>query len=170
MARLIDSILDKIKPVQKIQTAPPPRFSGPIYGAAAPKNIPGLVAPGNTDLSKLPVTRNPEGSYSTVYSTGFQDEKPSSPYYGKQVLARGIVNGKKTDDINAIRNQYYNTGQHLGIFSGNPASPDPYGDKYGEKLHSDWASGYIPGVAMGGDNEGPKNVLGKTPIPRPLMK
>ena len=169
MARLIDAILDKVKPVQKIQTAPPPRFSGPIYGAAAPKNIPSLVAPGNTDLSKLPVVNNPGGGYSTVYSTGFQDENPQSQYYGKQVLARGIVNGQKTDDVNAIRQQYYKTGQHLGIFSGDPSSPDPYGDKYGEKLHSDWAAGSIPGVAMPSE-EGPKNLLGKTPLPRSLAK
>jgi len=179
MARLIDAILDKIKPVQKIQTAPPPRFSGPIYGAAAPKNIPGLVAPGNTDLSKLPVVRNPPGSfgakpgqsnYSTVHSMGFMDENPKSPYYQRQVLARGMVGNKTTDDVNAVRQEYERTGKHLGIFSANPTQPDPWGNEYGEKLHSDWASGYIPGVAMGTDSEGPKNVLGKTPIPRPLFK
>ncbi len=156
-------LLDAIKPTEKIETAPPPRFTGPIYGAAAPKNVPGMVAPGNTDLSKLPIVRNPDKSYSTVHSMGIQDENPSSPYFGKQVLARGIVNGVTTNDADAVRREYQRTGQHLGVFSGNPSSADPYGDQYGEKLHSDWSKGYIPGVKMGTDDDKPTNLLGKVP-------
>ncbi len=172
MADWSDFILDRIKPVQQIETAPAPAFKGPIYGAASPANIPGLVAPGNTDLAQLPIVRNPPGTfgappgqigYSTVHSIGFQDENPQSPYFGKQVLARGIVNGKTTDDVNAVRQEYNRTGKHLGIFTGNPKFPDPWGNDYGEKLHSDWAAGNIPGVRMGNEDSRPKNLLGKVP-------
>lgn len=105
----------------------------------------GMIAPGNTDLSKLPVVGNPDGSYSTVYSTGIQDENPKSPYYGKQVLLRGILNGKQTNDRQALAREYYRTGKHLGVFDSGDAST-----AYGIQLHNDWAAGNIPGVAVNG--------------------
>lgn len=114
---------------------------GPLY--MAPGKVDGLVKAGNIDLKKLPIINNPDGSYSTVYSTSFEDEKPGSPTYGKEVLVRGIINGKKTDDVNALRNKYYQDGQHLGVFNDGASA-----DAYGQRLHSDWAAGKIPGVQM----------------------
>ena len=120
-------------------TPAPPK--PPVY--MAPGKVSGLVESGNTDLTQLPVIDNKDGTYSTVYSSNFTDENPKSRTYGKEVLVKGIVNGKKTDDINAIKDQYYRTGQHLGVFSNSKDA-----DAYGEKLHEDWAAGNIPGVKM----------------------
>jgi hypothetical protein len=112
----------------------------------------GMVASGNTDLKGLPVIDNGEGSYSTVYSTSFTDERKGSPTFGKDVLVRGILNGKKTDDVNALKQEYYRTGKHLGVFE--PGTPDQYRTQtdpatvYGTQLHNDWAGGKIPGVQM----------------------
>lgn len=115
----------------------------PLYVNPVSGQIAGMSAPGNTDLSKLPVVKNPDGSYSTVYSTSFNDSLPGSPTFGKEVLLRGILNGAKTDDIKALVNNYRKTGQHLGVFN----NPDA-ATKYGIQLHEDWAGGRIPGVAM----------------------
>lgn len=104
----------------------------------------GMIIPPNIDLKQLPVINNGDGSYSTVYGTSFEDEKPGSPTLGKEILVRGILNGKKTDDTNALRQEYYKTGKHLGIFnSGEEATA------YSTQLHNDWEAGKIPGVQMG---------------------
>ena len=157
MANWTDYIMNAIKPVQKMDLprAQTPKFQGPIYTANTKAK--GLVVQGNTDLSQLPVIHNPNGSYSTVHSMGFQDENPKSPYYGKQVLARGIVNGVTIDDeraardkaydeqqAQAVRDEYYRTGKHLGIFD----TPEN-SNLYGQQLHEDWEKGFIPGVKMG---------------------
>lgn len=118
----------------------------PLYMAPGPAE--GLVRPGNTDLRKLPVIENPDGGYSTVNSVSFQDERPGSPTFGKEVLVRGILNGKKVDPsdpavLDQIKQDYYRTGQHLGVFRDGDAA-----DAYGQRLHEDWESGKIPSVAM----------------------
>lgn len=112
----------------------------------------GMVKPGNIDLTKLPVIDNHDGSYSTVYGTSFTDDNEGSPTFRKDVLVRGILNGVKTDDVDALRKQYYKTGQHLGVFE--PGTPQQYktgndpASQYAQQLHNDWSTGAIPGVAM----------------------
>jgi hypothetical protein len=118
----------------------------PLFSAPGPTD--GMASPGTIDLKKLPVIYNPDGSYSTVNSTSFSDEKKGSPTYGKEVLVPGILNGKKVDPSNpatlaAMKAQYYKTGQHLGTFN----DPDS-ADAYATRLHNDWQAGKIPGVQM----------------------
>jgi hypothetical protein len=124
----------------------------PLYQNPNTPSPQGMVTPGNIDLRSLPITYNPDGSYSTLYSTSFTDERKGSPTYGKDVLVRGFANGRKTDDVNAIRNEYYRTGRHLGVFQ--PGTGDQYRNQtdpataYGVQIHNDWAAGKIPGVQM----------------------
>lgn len=118
----------------------------PMY--SAPGATAGMASPGTIDLKKLPVIYNPDGSYSTVNSTSFTDEKRGSPTYGKEVLVPGILNGKKVDPSNpatlaAMKDQYYRTGQHLGTFNDSDSA-----DAYATRLHNDWQAGKIPGVQM----------------------
>jgi hypothetical protein len=118
----------------------------PLYMAPGPAN--GLVQPGNMDLRKLPVIENPDSTYSTVNSTSFQDEKPGSPTFGKEVLVRGILNGQKVDPedpavLQKLKDQYYATGQHLGVFKDGDSA-----NAYAQRLHEDWQNGKIPGVQM----------------------
>lgn len=135
---------------------PSPSSTGSIYvNPNTPKPL-GMIQPGNIDLTKLPVVRNPDGGYSTVYGTSFTDEKEDSPTYGKEVLVRGIRNGQTQFDLessdpskrqaalNGLKQDYYKTGKHLGVFS-NPNDAD----RYAIQLHNDWSQGYIPNVAMG---------------------
>ena len=145
----------------------------PLYSAPGPTE--GMAIPGNINLKKLPIIKNPDGSYSTVNSSSFYDEKPGSPTYGHEVLVRGILNGRRVEDIygddekgrtkaiNALKDQYYKTGEHLGAFKG--ATPDDGGrlaDVYSQRLHQDWADGKIPGVAM---REGDTNAGYTNPQP-----
>ena len=139
-----------------------------LYMDPNQKSVSGLVAPGNIDLAKLPMIYNPDGSWSTLYSTSFTDERAGSPTHGKEVLVRGILNNQRTDDVNALREQYYRTGQHLGVFD-NPNAAD----RYGQTLHENWENGRIPGVVMFGKSpvtaiggEAPPNA--PPPLPRGL--
>lgn len=121
----------------------------PLFMAPGPAQ--GLATPGNINLKQLPVIKNPDGSYSTVNSQSFYDDKVGSPTYGKEVLVRGIMNGKRVEDqfkddkagTAALKQQYYRDGLHLGAFSDGDAA-----DAYATRLHEDWMNGKIPGVAM----------------------
>jgi hypothetical protein len=81
-----------------------------------------LITPGNIDLKKRPKVRNPDGSYSTVYSHTFQvdENNPKSPW----VNAPGVIKDKtgkyfKVPDgpkgEQMAREAYYRTKEHLGI-------------------------------------------------------
>jgi hypothetical protein len=72
-------------------------------------NTPGLLTPGNIDLSKRKVVENADGSFSTVISASFEIK-------GKVVLLPTLdPNGKQmTNDETVAR--YEQTGEHLGIF------------------------------------------------------
>lgn len=145
----------------EFMAAPPQSSTGQSYTGHSPAglfvnpNTPrpeGMTQPGNTDLTKLPAISNGDGTYSTLYSTSFTDDKPDSPTFGKDVLVRGILNGKRTDDVDALKRQYYATGQHLGVFR--PGTDAEYKSQtdpatlYGVRIHNDWAAGKIPGVQM----------------------
>lgn len=134
-------LMSALMPQPIMPNSRPAAPAPPLYTAPGPTK--GMTAAGNTDLRALPVIQNPDGSSSTVYSTSFTDENPKSPHYGKNVLVKGILNGKKTDDVDALRNQYYKTGQHLGVFD----TPEN-ADAYASRLHEDWQAGRIPGVNM----------------------
>lgn len=123
-----------------------PSQGGLYTDAGSPQQ--GMVQPGNIDLTKLAPIYNPDGSYSTLNSTSFQDEKPGSPTFGKEVLVRGILNNKKVDTtdpnvMDQLRQQYYQTGQHLGVFDNGDNA-----DAYATSIHNNWEAGKIPGVQM----------------------
>lgn len=118
----------------------------PLYMAPGPSK--GLVKPGNIDLTQLAPIQNPDGSWSTVNSTSFVDERSGSPNYGKEVLVRGILNGQKVDPddpaiLQQLKDQYYKDGKNLGVFKDGDTA-----DVYAQRLHSDWEGGKIPGVQM----------------------
>jgi len=81
-----------------------------------------LITPGNIDLQKRPKVRNPDGSYSTVFTHTFplDENNPNSPW----VNAPGVIkdkngkyfkvpDGRKGEQM--VREAYYNTKEHLGI-------------------------------------------------------
>ena len=124
----------------------PPLKKSPLY--TAPGATRGMVQPGNIDLQQLPAIDNGDGSWSTVNSTSFTDEDPKSPTFGKEVLVRGILNGKRVDPRNpaiaqALRDEYRRTGQHLGVFDNGDNA-----DEYAQRLHNDWEANKIPGLAV----------------------
>lgn len=109
-------------------------------GGFADGGVVGLMTPGNIDLAKRPIVKNPDGSISTVRSMSFNDD-------GKEVLiptvaadGRGILSN---DD--AIM-QYRKSGQHLGMFD----TPDN-ATAYAQSLHKGQDKMYAqPRYASGG--------------------
>lgn len=81
-------------------------------------NARGLLAPGNIDLAKRPVVKNPDGTISTVRSMSFNED-------GREILVPTVSpDGRILSDDDAI-NLYHQTGQHLGMFD-NPQDADTY--------------------------------------------
>lgn len=76
-----------------------------MYGPAIGLRVPGNM---NMDVNQRPHIQNPDGSVSTVRSMSFGDD--SGEVVVPTVTANGIVSPDQ-----AI-NDYYRTGQHMGIF------------------------------------------------------
>jgi hypothetical protein len=110
---------------QKPPALPPP--PAPVDG-----RTPGLLVPGNIELSNRPVIYNADGTHSSEYSSSMGDDK------GREVLFPTIVNGKfltpdgkkppeKSDAEKAMiaRAWQYakDTGQNMGTFT-DPVTAD----------------------------------------------
>lgn len=79
--------------------------------------VPGLVQPGNIDLSNRPAVKNADGTVSTVRSIGVG-------FNGREVLIPTVVNGRVVSNTQAIRH-FLSTGEHLGIFE-TPSDADAF--------------------------------------------
>lgn len=130
----------------------PAEDQGPMY---MDPNVTNVVPnkPGNINLRSLKPINNGDGTWSTVNPTSFLDTKSGSPTEGKEVMVRGILNGKKVEPedpraggptpiIDALKSQYYKDNQYLGIFEKGDA------DKYGKQLHENWENRKIPGTQV----------------------
>jgi hypothetical protein len=84
--------------------------------AADEPHPPGLLVPGNLDFNTRPQTRNPDGSHSSVVSMSFQDPQ------GREVLVPTIADDGRSLSADEAKQQYYMTGQHLGIFDSGDAA------------------------------------------------
>ena len=104
-------------------------------GSAGSMKSPGMVDPGNIDLTKRPTVKNSDGSISTVRSM-------SVNFDGQEVLLPTVVGGKVVSAKEAI-DHYRKTGEHLGKFNSQEAAT-----AYAEDLHNKQASAYT--VRAGG--------------------
>lgn len=79
----------------------------------------GLLSPGNIDLTKRPIVKNPDGTISTVRSISFGDG-------GKEILIPTVAADGSgiLSDQDAI-DQYRKSGQYLGMFD-NPEDATAY--------------------------------------------
>lgn len=105
-----------------------------VMGQAPPQTMaatapPGLIAPGNIDLSKRPIVNNPDGSYSTVRSISVDQD-------GHSFLIPTVVGGKVVSNDDAIAH-FKQTGENLGQFDNFQNA-----DKYAQTLHNEQAASY----------------------------
>jgi hypothetical protein len=104
--------------------------------AGLPKAYPGMLQPGNIDLTARPTVKNADGSISTVRSMGVNIE-------GKEVLLPTVSpEGKVLTEDQAV-DLYRRTGKHLGMFASPQASTS-----YAEALHKQQEDAYF--VVAGG--------------------
>lgn len=99
----------------------------PVQGLSSYTSVmgsyPGMVEPGNINLTDRPEHINPDGSVSTVLSATFDID-------GHQVLLPTIADdGKPMSDDEAVA-QYTSTGRHLGKFKDSAAA-----ELYAQQLH-----------------------------------
>ena len=94
----------------------------------APEEVPGMIEPGNIDLSARPVVRHADGSISTVRSISVEMD-------GKEYLIPTVSeDGKVLSEDDAVKQ-----GKHLGVFD----SPED-ATAYARQLHEDQESLYAP--------------------------
>jgi hypothetical protein len=116
---------------RRAQSAPVNSLLGVFASGGA--GVPGMVAPGNIDLTKRPVVRNPDGSISTVRSMGISVD-------GHEVLIPTVSDDGRLLSPQEAIGLFRQTGRHLGIFSSPEAS-----DAYAQQLHEDQARMYGDG-------------------------
>ena len=98
----------------------------------APEEVPGMIEPGNIDLSARPVVRHADGSISTVRSISVEMD-------GKEYLIPTVSeDGKVLSEDDAVK-QFKKTGKRLGVFD----SPED-ATAYARQLHEDQESLYAP--------------------------
>lgn len=114
----------------------------------APEEVPGMIEPGNIDLSSRPVVRNSDGSISTVRSISVKWSRERIPDPTVSETARIL------SDDDAVK-QFKKTGKHLGVFD----SPED-ATAYARQLHEDQESFYAP------QRQGAINVLNQ-PVSSP---
>jgi len=95
---------------------------------------------GNINLFSRPTTVNADGSHSSLFSMGGEDDQ------GNEVVFPGVdAHGGGIIPQDKAWQQYQDTGKYLGKFKVDPANPKAAydaGDALGEKLHQDAANGY----------------------------
>lgn len=110
------------------------------WSKTGPAKAPGLITPGNIDLTTRPVVKNDDGTHSSENSVSFEDDK------GHEVLVPTVVDGKfLTPDgkmpahgsaaekamYHRAWEHYKQSGQHLGIFD----TPE-HADAVANQIHS----------------------------------
>ncbi len=107
------------------------KASGNPLSGTGLNGAPGMLRPGNIDLFRRPVVKNPDGTISTVRSITVTGDK------GEAYLIPTV-----TDDGRVVSNQeaiqiFQQTGKHLGIFADEKSA-----DAYAQQLHNSQAKTY----------------------------
>ena len=100
-----------------------------VYGSATYEDKIGQFGKGNIDLYNRPKIMHEDGSFSTVQSMSFHDEKADSSTKGLEVLIPMVIETDILNEEEAIQH-YYETKEYLGLFETAEAAT-----AYAEELH-----------------------------------
>ena len=100
-----------------------------VYGSATYEDKIGQFGKGNIDLYNRPKIMHEDGSFSTVQSMSFYDEKADSSTKGLEVLIPMVIETDILNEEEAIQH-YYETKEYLGLFETPEAAT-----AYAEELH-----------------------------------
>ncbi|MGT2430657.1 hypothetical protein ACU4HD_21920 [Cupriavidus basilensis] len=132
-----------------------PRMVKTSMPASAPAgDSGGLLEPGNIDLTKRPVVKNPDSSISTVRSMSVGMD-------GKEYLIPTVADdgSRILSDEEAIK-QFQRTGKHLGAFD----TPE-HATAYADTLHNDQARMYAPTAPAAAPQPSASSPAGVAPAP-----
>lgn len=88
-----------------------------------PKTAPGMVKPGNIDLTKRPIVHRPSGEVSSLYSVSFGTDNG-------EVLVPLVSDDGKILTLDEAKKLYEKTGKSLGVFKTYQDA-----DKYADYIH-----------------------------------
>jgi hypothetical protein len=123
----------------------------------------GMRLPGNIDLNRRPVVRNPDGSISTVASTSIGTDQ------GEVLIPMVAADGSRVLSQEEAEEQFFKTRQHLGIFE-TPEQANAYAQSLHEQQDRQYAPKTTADILQAQEEESRRRLTHWPQAPNPYFK